>query len=462
MKIIIIGATVVGTDLAEYLVQAGHAVTLIDTPSDELTAIANRLDLRVVQGEPTWPSVLREAGARNTEILVATSPNDEVNIATCSVADALFNIPRKIARIRSPDFLSESDKLFGPKAIPIDHIISPEHLLSDAIVDLMELPGVTAVNTFAKDRLIITAANCAVGGKLVGARVLDLENYDGKCKVLAVYRNGHLLSKLENRSLKLGDEVFFCAERTRALNLLGALLPLRPNGKHVVIEGGSHIADTLALRLSQRYQVKLIEPDPARAARISNQFRNSAVELYCADASNLDFVMEEKLYQTDTFVAASPNEESNIMASLMVQRMNKVRTIAVIRRPAFQDIAIAGKEIDAIISPREAIISALLSNILQEGVEKMRIFRQGQAEALELLVQGDKRSSYVVGRKIDDLMLPSGVAFGMALRDKLVVKMDENYVFEDGDRVVAYLTDRTHMRALVKLFKPRPFWMPHW
>ena len=292
MKIIIIGATVVGTDLAEYLVQAGHAVTLIDTPSDELTAIANRLDLRVVQGEPTWPSVLREAGARNTEILVATSPNDEVNIATCSVADALFNIPRKIARIRSPDFLSESDKLFGPKAIPIDHIISPEHLLSDAIVDLMELPGVTAVNTFAKDRLIITAANCAVGGKLVGARVLDLENYDGKCKVLAVYRNGHLLSKLENRSLKLGDEVFFCAERTRALNLLGALLPLRPNGKHVVIEGGSHIADTLALRLSQRYQVKLIEPDPVRAARISNHFRNSAVELYCADASNLDFVME--------------------------------------------------------------------------------------------------------------------------------------------------------------------------
>lgn len=172
--------------------------------------------------------------------------------------------------------------------------------------------------------------------------------------------------------------------------------------------------------------------------------------------------MEEKLYQTDTFVAAAPNEESNIMSSLLVQRLNKVRTIAIIRQASFQDIAQSGNEIDAIISPREAIISALLSNILQEGVEKMRIFRQGQSEAIELLVQGTKRSSYVVGRKIEDLNLPTGVHFGMALRDKIILKVDENFTFEDGDRVVVFLTDRMQMRALVKLFKPRPFWLPRW
>lgn len=462
MKIIIVGATVVGTDLAEYLVQAGHAVTLIDNPSEELAQIANRLDLRVVQGDPTWPSVLREAGARNTELLVATSPKDEVNIAVCSVASVLFNIPRKLARMRAPDFLSEADKLFGVQGIPIDHVISPEHLMADAVVDLMDFPGAFAVNNFVNDRLIIAGVTCMAGGKLIGAQVLDLENYDGKCKVLAVFRNGKALTKLENQSLVLGDEVFFCAERLRALNLLSALMPLRPNGKHVVIQGGSHIADALAVRLSQRYQVKLIEPDPKRAARIRDRFRNTAVELYCADAINMEFVMEEKLYKTDTFIAASPTEESNIMASLMVQRVNKVRTIAIIRQHSFQDIAIAGNEIDAIISPREAIISALLSNILQEGVLKMRIFKQGQVEALELLVQGNKRSSHVVGRKIDDLNLPSGVSFGLALRDKLVVKMDESYVFTDGDRIVVFLNDRTHMRNLVKLFKPHPFWLPHW
>ena len=135
MKIIIVGATLVGTELAEYLVQTGHAVTLIDLPSDELTQIANRLDLRVIQGDPTWPSVLREAGARNTELLVATSASDEVNITTCCIATYLFNIPRKIARLRAPDFFDEADKLFGPQAIPIDHIISPEQLMADAVSD---------------------------------------------------------------------------------------------------------------------------------------------------------------------------------------------------------------------------------------------------------------------------------------------------------------------------------------
>ena len=92
----------------------------------------------------------------------------------------------------------------------------------------------------------------------------------------------------------------------------------------------------------------------------------------------------------------------------------------------------------------------------------MRIFRQGQAEALELLVQGNKRSSNVVGRKIEDLNIPAGVHFGLALRDKLVVKIDENFIFEDGDRVVTFLTDRMQMRNLIKLFKPRAFWLPHW
>ena len=462
MKIIIIGATVVGTELSEYLVQAGHAVTLIDNPSEELTQIANRLDLRVVQGEPTWPSVLREAGASNTELLVATSPNDELNIATCSVASVLFNVPRKIARIRASDFLSEADKLFGPHAIPIDHIISPEHLMADAVLDLMEFPGVSAIHSFAKDRLVIIAVSCQEGGKLLGAPIHDLEHYDGRCKVLVVYRDRKMLSNLPEQSLEIGDEIFFCAERTRALNLIGALMPLRPNGKNVVIQGGSHSADTIAARLSSRYRVKLVEPDPERAKRISERFRQSQVEIFCADTVDLSFVMEEKLYQTDTFIAAGLSEESNIMSALMMQRHNKVRTIAIIRQSSFQDIAQSNSAIDAIVSPREAIISALLSHILQDGIERMRIFKHGAAEALEILVQGNKRSSAVIGRKIEDIAVPAGVFFGMALRDKLVLKMDQDYVFNDGDRIVAFLSDRSQMRALVKLFKPRAFWLPPW
>ncbi len=462
MRIIIIGATLVGTELAEYLVHAGHAVTLIDTPSDELTQIANRLDLRVIQGDPTAPAVLREAGARNTELLVATSASDEVNITTCCVASYLFDIPRKIARLRAPGYFDEADKLFGPSAIPIDHIISPEQLMADAVNDLMEIPGVNAIQSFARDRIILTSVTCQEGGKLIDQPITQLEEYEPKSKVIAVYRRGTPITKFERFTFKPGDEVVLSVERTRALNLVRALMPLKPSGLDVVVQGGTHIADSVALRLSERYHVKLIEPDANRAKRLAERLRGSKVELFCADATDPNFVQEEKLYQSDTFIAASSNDESNIMAALMLQRTQRVRTIAVIRQLSTQDLNNAGSPIDTIISPRDAIISALLSLILQEGLVKMRIFRHGQAEALELLVQGDQRSSNVIGRKLEDLNLPPGVVLGMALREKVVLKIDQDYVFTAGDHVVAYLTDRMHMRALVKLFKPRAFWVPRW
>lgn len=462
MRIIIIGATLVGTELAEYLVHAGHAVTLIDTPSDELTQIANRLDLRVIQGDPTAPAVLREAGARNTELLVATSASDEVNITTCCVASYLFDIPRKIARLRAPGYFDEADKLFGPCAIPIDHIISPEQLMADAVNDLMEIPGVNAIQSFARDRIILTSVTCQEGGKLIDQPITQLEEYEPKSKVIAVYRRGTPITKFERFTFKPGDEVVLSVERTRALNLVRALMPLKPSGLDVVVQGGTHIADSVALRLSERYHVKLIEPDANRAKRLAERLRGSKVELFCADATDPNFVQEEKLYQSDTFIAASSNDESNIMAALMLQRTQRVRTIAVIRQLSTQDLNNAGSPIDTIISPRDAIISALLSLILQEGLVKMRIFRHGQAEALELLVQGDQRSSNVIGRKLEDLNLPPGVVLGMALREKVVLKIDQDYVFTAGDHVVAYLTDRMHMRALVKLFKPRAFWVPRW
>ncbi len=462
MRIIIIGASLVGTELAEYLVHAGHAVTLIDTPSDELTQIANRLDLRVIQGDPTAPAVLREAGARNTELLVATSASDEVNITTCCVASYLFDIPRKIARLRAPGYFDEADKLFGPDAIPIDHIISPEQLMADAVNDLMEIPGVNAIQSFARDRIILTSVTCQEGGKLIDQPITQLEEYEPKSKVIAVYRRGTPITKFERFTFKPGDEVVLSVERTRALNLVRALMPLKPSGLDVVVQGGTHIADSVALRLSERYHVKLIEPDANRAKRLAERLRGSKVELFCADATDPNFVQEEKLYQSDTFIAASSNDESNIMAALMLQRTQRVRTIAVIRQLSTQDLNNAGSPIDTIISPRDAIISALLSLILQEGLVKMRIFRHGQAEALELLVQGDQRSSNVIGRKLEDLNLPPGVVLGMALREKVVLKIDQDYVFTAGDHVVAYLTDRMHMRALVKLFKPRAFWVPRW
>ena len=143
MKIIILGSGDVSIELARYLVNAGHAVTIADTNQEALQDIGNRVDLRVVIGNPSSPTTLRRAGAENTELLVATTSDDEANITACCVGQFLFKIPRKIARLRSAEYLEEASDLFGPNGIPIDHIIATEHLITQNVMAMIELPGIT-------------------------------------------------------------------------------------------------------------------------------------------------------------------------------------------------------------------------------------------------------------------------------------------------------------------------------
>ncbi len=463
MKIIILGSGNVGIELAKYLVNAGHAVTLVDNASEDLSQAANRLDLRVVSGNPASPAILRNAGAENTELLVAATPDDEVNITACSVGAFLFRIPRKIARIRAIDYLSEAESLFGPNAVPIDHVISPEHIITEDICDLIELPGTSAVGSCFNGRVLVASAKVAVGGKLTGSPVERFERYDGKATALALYRRGKYVKDFKKDVFKPGDTLYFCCERERALSQLGAIVPLKTALSNITIAGGTHIADTLARALSDRYRVKLIEEDAQRAKRSAAALHDTAVEVYHGNPIDIDFLHEEHIDKSDLFIAAAPADEKNIMSSLILRRMHQVRTLAVIRNAGYYDLARGEKsEIDTIISPKEATISALLSNIRQEGVENTTLFRQGNSEAIELTLEGSKLGSHVIGRRLETINFPQGVTLGLILRGRKLLMPTPELIFEDGDHLLAYLADHRQMRALVKLCRPHSFWIPKW
>lgn len=463
MKIIIVGATRVGIELAEYLVSGGHAVTLVDQPSAVLSQIASRLDLRVVQDQPSLPSTLKKAGAENAELIVATTDSDETNITACCAAYFLFRVPHKIARIRAKDYLSEADELFGPNAIPIDNIISPEHITSDAIIDLLDLPGATCVGNFCDKRIVMLEVKCTRGGKLIGYKVDSILKLDDKIKIVALHRGNESVQNFLNEYIAEGDLICFCCERSRARSILTALVPIEGTAKTIAIAGGSHIADELARRLSSRYQVKLIESSHERALKSSDKLQDTNVEIFEANSSNAEFLLEEHINRADRFIAASQNDENNIIASLMLNSIDAVRTITVLRDPSYNEVAKhTGKDIDTIVSPREAIISELLSDIRQEGVERVRLFRGGASEGIELIVKGSRFSSKVIGQRASDINLPRGVTLAMCLRDKKVLIIDDNFVFESNDRIIAYLEEQKSMRALVRLFKPRSFWIAKW
>lgn len=459
MNIIIVGAARIGRELAQYLVSMGHAVTMIDEPSAELSTLSDRLDLRVVQGDALSPAVLRRAGAENTELLVAVTSADEFNIAVCALGYALFAIPRKIARIRTPDLLAEAPALFNGQALPIDHVIAPEHITAADILDLIELPGCSCCGLFADERVVVGTAVCRRGGKLLGAQVAALES-DSKARVVGLYRQHEPIRNFMHETLTQGDEIFFCVERSRALAFLSALGPLDAGSKIIAIAGGTHAADELARNLSLRYRVKLIEPDPQRAQRLQTRFHSNNVELFYADPCDPDFIHEEHLYDCDRFIAASPSDEINVIAGQLLKRYGCPRTLAVISKTTLSDLSslLGSADVDVLFEPREAVISTMLSDIYQDGVIKLRLFNSGRSCAAEILVQEGSRR--VVGHKISDITWPNGVNLGLVLRGRKLLPCTPDLEFASGDRLIAYLNDQAQLRRLSELLRPRVSWIP--
>jgi len=469
MKIIILGSGDVSLELAKYLVDAGHAVTIADKDSDKLADIANRIDLRCVVGNPASPETLRKAGAKNTELLVATTSEDEVNITACSVAHFLFKITRTIARLRAQDYLGERDILFGRNGIPIDHIISTEDAVTNTIKAKVDFPGINAFGSFCKETLAVVSTKVNSDGKMCGKLVADFNKFDAAdAVVLAIYRrdpygNVKYLSKLDNEIFVQGDEVFFCCIRENIKHHLRAFRDLPVPKRFITISGGTHIADFLAKTLSENYSIKLIESDADRARRSAISLHSSSAQVFNADPTDMDFIREENLDKSDLYIAATPFDETNIMSSLIMRRMHNVQTAAIIKGDGYIQLTDNDySEINSVIMPKDSIISALLTSIRQEGVESVSLFRQGKAEAIELVLEGSKSSSQVIGRKLSDLNLPRGVTLGMVSRNKRFLRIDDKFVFAAKDHIIAFLDDHTQMRKLVKMFRPRSNWIPSW
>lgn len=211
MKIIILGAGQVGGTLAENLVGENNDITVVDTNADRLRQLQDKFDLRVVNGHGSHPRILREAGAEDADMLVAVTNSDETNMIACQVAYTLFNTPNKVARIRASEFVREADKLFLPEAIPIDYLISPEHLVIDYIYKLIQYPGALQVVNFAEGQVSIVAVKAYYGGSLVGNALSTLRDHMPHIdtRVAAIFRQDRPIRPQGSTIIEAGDEVFF-------------------------------------------------------------------------------------------------------------------------------------------------------------------------------------------------------------------------------------------------------------
>ncbi|MEE2684197.1 MAG: Trk system potassium transporter TrkA [Pseudomonadota bacterium] len=455
MNILILGAGQVGSTAAYSLAkEKSNEVTIVDSSFNALRDLQDRLDVRTIIGHGAHPEILKKAGAKETDILIALTDSDEVNIVACEVASKLFNIPTRIARIRAAEYINHNE-LFTKDAIAVDVPISPEELVTDHITELLRFPGALQVLEFAKGKVRLVAALARKGGALIGHPLKDMAelipNID--FRVAAIYRGGQGIIPDGNTIIKEGDEVFFIAARKHIRTVLKQMRKLDSPIRKVVIAGGGNIGIRLAQALESKNEVKLIERDADQATIVSEKLDEAIV--LNGDAADEELLLEENIDRADIFVSVTDSEEANILSAMLAKRLGARKVMALINRPAYSDLLEAGT-IDIAISPSQITLGTLLAHIRKGDVVKVHALRRGAAEAIEAVAHGDSNNSYVIGKSLEEISLPQGVTIGSIVRGDEVLMAHHDIIIQPDDHIILFMTEKDNMQEVEKLFEVEP------
>lgn len=450
MKIIILGAGEVGGNLAQNLTQEASDITVVDTNSDRLRELQDRFDIRTVRGMASHPDILRQAGAEDADMLIAVTNSDEVNMVACQVAYTVFNTPTKIARIRSSAYIRDGG-IFNNDAMPVDVIVNPEAIVTHDIRRLIDNPGALQVMDFAEGQAQLVGIKAYYGGPLVDQELRYLRQHipTVDTRVAAIFRKNRAIIPKGNTVIEADDEVFFIAASKDIKNVMSEMRRVEKPNKRVVIAGGGHIGEHLARTIEGRYGVRIIEHSRQRCYELSETLDRTIV--LSGNASDRDLLLEENIEETDVFCAVTNDDEANIMSSMLAKSLGAKKVITLINNPAYVDL-IEGGTIDTVISPQQATLGSILTHIRRGDIARVHSLRRGAAEAIEAIAHGDKTSSKLIGRKIEDIELPPGTNIGAIVRGDDVVIAHDDIVVESGDHVVLFLVDKGRIKDVEKLF----------
>lgn len=451
MKIVILGAGQVGGSLAENLVTENHEITLVDIDEERLAELQNRLDLNTVVGRCSYPNVLRQAGVDDADMVIAVTDNDESNMVACQVAYSLFNVPTKIARIRSPHYFIRKE-LFGRDDLPIDVFISPEQLVTNYVQQLIMHPGALQVLDFADGKVKLVAVKPYYGGPLLGKSLAKLREYLGgiEARVAAIFRNDRSIPLDGSTVIEVGDEVFFITASENAYIIMSALRRVEEPYKRIMIAGGGNIGLRLAEALEKKYQVKLIDHNRKRCVCLAESLKNTVV--LCGGCSDKELLINENIEQVDVFVAVTNDDEDNIISCLQAKRLGAKQVMALITRTAYVDL-IEGGPINIAISPQQATVGTILKYMRRGDIVNVHSLRRGAAEAIEAIAHGDKKTSKVVGRDLRQIKLPKDTTIGAIVRNEEVIIPHHDTVIQSKDHVILFVANKKHIRNVEKLFQ---------
>lgn len=452
MKVVICGAGQVGYGIAERLAAEQNDVSVIDSSPKLIAAIGEQLDVRGFVGHGAHPDVLAQAGAQEADMIIAVTLYDEVNIVACQVAHSLFNVPTKVARIRSQSYLqAQWRNLFSRDHMPIDVIISPELEVGEMVLRRLALPGAVETIRFADDQVVVVGIKCGEDCPVVDTPLHQLTELfpDLGAVVVGVFRNSSLFVPKSSDSLLVGDLAYVVARRDQVRRTLGIFGHEEPEANRVVIAGGGNIGLYVARALEQRQtstKIKLIETSRERAVAIADELKRSVI--LHGSALDQTILNEADVGDADTMVALTNEDEVNILSSVMAKKLGCRRNLSLLNNPSYPAFANA-LGIDAFINPRAVTISKILQHVRRGRIRGVHSLQNGAAEVVEAEALD---TSPLVGRPLREIDLPSGIRIGAVFRDGKVITPNGDLQIEPQDRIVIFAM-ANRVRQVEQMFR---------
>lgn len=454
MKILILGAGVTGSSVAEALASEENDIMVVDFKPELLDALKQRFDIATLAGNAAHPSVLEQAGVLNTDMVIAVTDSDETNMLACLIINTLYSKPKTIARVRAIDYLKNPD-LFGPNGIPVDIVISPEQIVMEAIRNLIEFPGVQHISDFAGGLVRLFSVKVLTYGFLTGKKIKLIKEKlaDAKIRIVAIFRKGKPIVVNGNAVVESGDEVFLVAPRGEVRRVLKDLHKLEAPLNRIIIAGGGHVGKRLALALENDHQVKIIEVNPKRAQKISNDLENTVV--LAGDCADEDLLLNESIESTDLFCAVTDNDGVNIISASLAKSLGARKVICLLNHISYTKL-LSDTEIDVAVLPNQETLGSILKHVRRGDVAQVSSLCGGTAEAIEAIAHQNSENdpNSVVGRRVDSIHFPSGIVMGALIRNQKVIPIHHDLVFEEGDHVVMFAMEKKLVSNIEKIFQP--------
>jgi len=433
MNILIVGAGVVGTSLAEQLSTEGHNILVMDQDAGRVAEIQEKFDVLAVHGHAGLSADLAKSGIRDADMVIAVTDVDEVNLVVGMFAKR-YGVNRCLIRIRDQEFLERTGNSFF-ETLGIDQVINPDPIIAGMLERTVDIPGAISVSTLVGGRVLMLGFEITEGSTIAGRTLAELRREPGleSFLVLCQIRDETTIVPSGDEKMLPGDRVYLLVPSDTAHNLPALIQPDLKPVNSVIISGASRIGILLAIALENKIpRVTMIESNPAAAAAAADKLGKTTI--LQGEETDLDVLFEAGLDKADVFLAVSEDEQKNMLASLVAKRHGSPRAVLLVNQPQYISV-MNSLGVVYVLNPRLVTVGEILIHVRKGMVLSVTRLPEGEGE---IIVFEAREGCPAVKSSLAELKFPKGALVGALIREGDVIIPTGDTMIRPGETVIVF------------------------